>query len=214
MRIRTLTIGIITAIGLVLGVVLIAGPAASAAPARTYQAAERAAAPDPHEVCSISSGAPFECLNNWNAMYTFVAAYNPGAANDSFIVEGVNRCGNGDYTTSGCPVSGVPAGLFVYQIAYGNNTSKCIAAGSGGEAVAGTCNGSTGYGGSTGTLEIAYHDSCPSGTNAGVNVYYTGGAGGWSHAEGLYWESGIGHFVFLNESLSSGVVPCLGYYSY
>jgi len=213
MRIRKLTMGIITAIGLVLGVGLTIVPAASAAPARTPQVGARAAAQDPHEVCSVSGGAPFECLNNWNDAYSFVAAYSPGAANNSFVVEGVDRCGNGDYTTSGCPVSGVPAGLFVYQIAYGNNTGKCIAEGNGGEAVAGTCNGSSGYGGSVGTVEIAYHGSCPSGTNTGINVYWTGQDGGWSHAAGIWWNSGIGHFVFLNESLSSGLT-CLGYYSY
>jgi hypothetical protein len=213
MRIRKLTTGIITTIGLVLGAGLITGPAASAAPARTYQAAARAAANDPHEVCSISGGAPDECLNNWNNAYSAVKSYAPNAANNSFVVEGVDRCGNGDYTTSGCPVAGVPAGLFVYQIAYGNNTSKCIAA-AGGNAVAGTCNGSSGYGGSTGSLEIAYHDSCPSGTNAAINVYWTGQFGGWSHAVGIGWVQGNGNQVFLDAALNGGGIPCLGYYSY
>jgi hypothetical protein len=213
MRIRTLTTGIITVIGLVLGIGLITGPTASAVPATTYQAPATAAAPDPHQICSISGGALDECLNNWNNAYGNVRSYAPNVANNSFVVEGVDRCGNGDYTTSGCPVAGVPAGLFVYQIAYGNNTSKCIAA-NGVDAVAGTCNGSNGYGGSVGTVEIAYHNSCPSGTNAGINVYWTGQHGGWSDASGIWWAQGNGNLVFLDEPLSAGIVPCLGYYSY
>jgi hypothetical protein len=214
MRIRTLTTGIITAIGLVLGVGLTAGPAASAAWAGTHQAAARAAAQDPHQICSISGGAPDQCLNNWNDAYGDVLSYAPNAANNSFIVEGVDRCGNGDYTTSGCPVAGVPANLFVYQIAYGNNASKCIATNSVSVAVSGTCNGSNGYGGSAGTLEIAYHDGCPSGTNTAINVYWTGQEGGWGHAAGIWFGSSNGSSVVLGEFLGNGDLPCLGYYSY
>ena len=127
MRIRTLIIGIITAIGFVFGI----GTTATANAAPVHHGS------DPYEICSLdpSNGALNECLNNWNNAYGAVKSYAPFAANNSFVVEGVDRCGNGDKTTSGCPVSGAPAGLFVYQIAYGNNTSACIKTDSSGDAV-------------------------------------------------------------------------------
>ncbi len=204
MRIRTLIIGIITATLAFSGAGITA--TANAAPVRSGS--------DPHQVCSVyANGTLDECLNNWNDAYGYVESYAPNAANNSFVVEGVDRCGNGDYTTSGCPVSGVPAGLFVYQIAYGNELSDCIA--NLGEtypyAADGICNGSNGYGGWPGTLEIADHGSCPSGTNVAINVYWTGKNGGWSHAAGIWWQQGNGNVVDLN---NTGTIPCLGYYSY
>jgi len=203
MRIRTRIIGI-TATLVLSGAAMTA--TASAAPVRGGS--------DPHQVCSVyTNGTLDECLNNWNHAYGYVESYAPGAANNNFIVEGVDRCGNGDYTTSGCPVSGVPAGLFIYQIAYGDEQSDCIAnlGGNSPYAADGLCNGSNGYGGSYGTLEIAYHGSCPAGTNIAINVYWTGKNGGWSHAVGIWWQQGNGDLVFLNWG---GGIPCLGYYSY
>lgn len=207
MRIRTLIIGIITAIGFVFGI----GTTATANAAPVHHGS------DPYEICSLdpSNGALNECLNNWNNAYGAVKSYAPFAANNSFVVEGVDRCGNGDKTTSGCPVSGAPAGLFVYQIAYGNNTSACIKTDSSGDAVAGTCNGSNGYGGSNGTLFIAYHNSTcvASSANAAINVYWTGRDGGWSHGVGIYWQEGNGDQVYLNIAAYYDAT-CLGYYPY
>lgn len=191
-------------------------PLASASKPLTIRT-EPAHRSDPNEICSVdANGLLDECLNNWNNAYGAVRSYAPGVANNSFVVEGVDRCGHGDYTTSGCPVSGAPAGLFVYQIAYGNNRSDCIAtqSTSTSNAVAGKCNGSNGYGGSYGTLFIAVHDGCPfSSTNAAINVFWTGHAGGWSAAAGIWWPEGNGNQVILSLPVTSGI-PCLGYYPY
>lgn len=189
MRIRTLIIGIITAISFVLGIGITAP--ANAVPVHHGS--------DPDQICSVNpNGTLDECLNNWNDAYGYVKSYAPFVANNSFVVEGVDRCGNGDYTTSGCPVSGVPADLYVYQIAYGNNTNDCIATNSHGYAVAGACNGSNGYGGSVGTLFISYHAGCSFAiTNVAINVYWTGRDGGWSNAAGIWWAQGNGNEVAL-----------------
>ena len=207
MRIRTLVFGIITVTSVLSAVAMTA----------TANAAPVSGGSDPHQICSVyTNGTIDECLNNWGHAYGYVESYAPNAANNNFVVEGVDRCGNGDYTTSGCPVSGVPAGLFIYQIAYGDELSDCIAnlGGNSPYAADGLCNGSNGYGGSDGTLEIAYYGSCPSGTNLAINVYWTGQSGGWSQTRGIWWQQGNGSVVSLDVGDGGTPLPCLGYYSY
>ena len=68
-----------------------------------------------HEVCD--EGSPVKCLNAWGGGPS-VRTYSPNVSNDNFVVQGVNRCNNGDYTTSNCPISGNPSGLYIYQIEF------------------------------------------------------------------------------------------------
>lgn len=154
--------------------------------------------PNPYSICDPL---PAEfCLNNWNGADGYVKAYTfTGTINSDFHVQGMPRCGNGDLTTANCPVRGVPAGLFMYQITYGDGSGYCIATDtSTGYALAGTCNNPNGYGGSYGTIQIAYGGGCPQAFNLGINNYWTGRNGGWSNAVGISYADRDGAQVILN----------------
>lgn len=161
------------------------------------------------------------CINDWGGggagTVTRVNLQDGQDVQNAFTPEGVDRCNNGDYTTANCPVSGVPAGLFMYQDVYTPyNGSECIATfasgGDAGLAGLGTCNetGYPGTGGSPGTIQISYHAGCANPANADINSYWTGQAGGWNGGSlrGMYFNSSVGSLVSLDET---GTATCLIY---
>jgi hypothetical protein len=208
--VKAVTISIIAALAIGLP-----AAAASARPVKPGMPVQLVTGSDPHEICNVfSNGGLDQCLNNWNGADGYVKTYSSGVANDAFIVQGVDRCGNGDHTTYGCPISGVPSGLFIYQIEFGDGSGYCIGTDASGNALSTTCNNpNNGYGGGNGTLEVAYNDgTCPSGTNAAINVYWTNKNGGWSAIRGISWPTNSdGTQVILN---GAQIIYCLGYYSY
>jgi hypothetical protein len=177
---------------------------------------------DNTEICDALSGTggntPYYCLNAWNGG-PYVQAYQAGTAtNNNFFVQGVDRCNNGDYTTSGCPATGAGAGHFIYQIVYGNNTSECV-----GTVVDGNrdhptgsmvltgCNetGYPGTGGGTGTIYVAVNAGCAGqASNEGVNSYWTNEDGG--EAASVLINDTNGAFVYNND-VNEG--DCLGQWS-
>jgi hypothetical protein len=161
---------------------------APAAPAATVVAQQ----------CDFTLGTIVQfCLNAWSGgpyVKSFGIGY--GTANNSFQKVGVNRCHNGDYTTSGCPGTGDPAGLYIFQIKDTNN-GKCISnsPGNGNLAYLGKCNATEypGGGGDNGTLFIS--KPAPQGSDCDVvpgtyyiNNYWTSQNGGWPNTFGLSWS--------------------------
>lgn len=151
-----------------------------------------------NEVCDIQGN----CFNAWDGGPA-VDVYRSGVANDNFTVEGVDRCNNGDYSTANCPIQGVPAGQYIYQVEYsgsGSYDGECVAAGSEGEATLSTCNDTAypGNGGANGTILVARSETiCHDGFNAGIDRYYTSN---WSNPYGVYMEDFSGTPVELNSS--------------
>lgn len=179
-----------------------AAAAAGALPARASSG---------HEVCDAVTAPPVLCLNAWN-QGPDIKTYYPNAANNNVMVQGVDRCGNGDLTTANCPITGNPAGQFIYQVEYvgpGSFNGDCIGDNSGtGGANLVACNDvNTGFGGGLGTLQVAIHDGCPAGSNLGVNVHYSNLNGGWPHFLGIDFNNVAGAQVILNGAF----VVCLTY---
>lgn len=152
-----------------------------------------------HELCD--EGVPIECMNAWGGGPS-VRTYTPDVANDNFIVQGVNRCNNGDDTTSNCPITGNPSGLFIYQIKYsgsGTYSGDCVGDNDGlGYAELVKCNNTSypGTGGGTATIFVQFHGDgmllpyCESGFNWAINSHYTGLNGGWVNGmSGVEWNS-------------------------
>jgi hypothetical protein len=139
------------------------------------------------------------CLNAWNGgPYVKTYEENGEITNNSFEMVKVDRCGNGDLTTSGCPGAGDPPKLTIFQIKDTNN-GKCVgnSPGNGNLAYLGTCNETAypGTGGANGTIFIAANPSSTNGNecfaiggNYYINNYWTGQNGGWSNAVGMYWS--------------------------
>jgi hypothetical protein len=162
------------------------------------------------EVCDVLG----HCLNAWDGGPD-VNVYNANAANDDFVVEGVDRCNNGDYSTANCPIEGVPAGQFVYQIAYAGpgEIGTCVMGNSStnGTAELGDCNLTQypGNGGAEGTIFVAVSYSvCKSGYNASVSRYYTAN---WSSQYGIDLDDDlVGDPVYTDSS----DLQCLDYVGY
>jgi hypothetical protein len=143
-----------------------------------------------HQVCD--EGLPLECLNAWNGGPS-IRTYTPTVSNNNFTIQGVNRCNNGDYTTSNCPISGNPSGLYIYQIKYaggGRYNGYCLGDNTGNlpsYAQMVGCNNTSypGTGGGTATIFVAFPGDgnllpyCDSGFNWGINSHWTNLSGGW-----------------------------------
>ncbi len=102
-----------------------AGAASGATPALA-SSGHPALASSGHQVCD--EGVPLECLNAWNGGPS-IRTYTPTVSNNNFTIQGVNRCNNGDYTTTNCPITGNPSGLYIYQIKYaggGKYNGDCL----------------------------------------------------------------------------------------
>jgi len=152
-----------------------------------------------HEVCD--EGSPVKCLNAWGGGPS-IRTYSPNVANDNFVVQGVNRCNNGDYTTSNCPISGNPSALYIYQIEFvGGGTYNGDCVGDNNPGVSGLaelvgCNHTAypGTGGGTATIFVAYpgdgitYPLCESGFNYGVNAHFTSGNGSFGGLSGIRWD--------------------------
>lgn len=175
------------------------------------------------EVCTVYNAGggnypPFYCINAWNGGPDEKSYQWSSAPNNYWYAQGVDRCNNGDYTTANCPISGIGAGRFIYQLVYGNN-GKCMgtqtAAGAGfAQGVFTGCNetGYPGVGGGIGTIQIAIGGhGCPSATNAALNGYWTGQNGGVSDPTYISVPDGNGGEVFM-DSQGSGL--CLGQYTF
>ena len=148
-----------------------------------------------HEVCDegFSAGLQIYCLNAWNGGPD-IRTYTPGVSNNNFVVQGVDRCNHGDYSTSNCPISGNPSGLFIYQIEYvggGTYNGDCLGDNTGNlpsDAQMVRCNSTSypGSGGGTATIFVAFHGDgnffpyCDSGFNYAVNAHWTNLRGGWN----------------------------------
>jgi hypothetical protein len=173
------------------------------------------------EVCDVYNAGggnyePFYCINAWNGG-PYEAAYQwSSATNNYWYAQGVDRCGNGDYTTANCPISGINAGYFVYQLRYGNASNTCMGTVTAGgehnaQGIFTGCNetGYPGTGGGDGTIEIAIPGSCPSGTNVALNAYWYGQDG--NNIATLSWGDSNGSEVYMN---NEGTAVCLGQYNY
>ena len=143
-----------------------------------------------HEVCD--EGLPLECLNAWNGGPS-IRTYAPAVSNNNFTVQGVDRCNNGDYSTSNCPITGNPSGLYIYQIKYaggGKYNGDCLGDNTGNlpsYAQMVGCNSTSypGTGGGTATIFVAFHGDgnllpyCDSGFHWAINSHWTNLGGGW-----------------------------------
>jgi hypothetical protein len=168
---------------------------------------------DATQNCSVySDDTPAFCLNNWSGSGD-IDSGNPGAPNGNFYYQGVNRCNNGDYTTAGCPITGVPKGLFIYQYVDGNN-GKCVGTdtteGSGGRygtAIETGCNetGYPGTGGGTGTIQVSNGESngCPGSSVADLNSYWTNFNGGVSDPSWIQINGVAGDAVILKDNIGT-----------
>jgi hypothetical protein len=130
----------------------------------------------------------YPCINAWNGG-PWEKVYSNGVTNDYFYVVGVDLCGNGDYSTSTCPLVGslnIP-NLFIYQIHYGNkyagSYNNCVGDDGAKDGMTAfvTCS-PAGYG----SYFLAYHLNCPGGSNVGLNREWTDHDGayralGWSN---------------------------------
>jgi hypothetical protein len=142
-------------------------------------------------------------------------------SNNNFTVQGVDRCNNGDYTTSGCPISGNPPGLFIYQIKYaggGTYNGDCVGDNSGlGDGQMVRCNetGYPGTGGGTATIFVAYGGNgttlpfCDSGFNYGLNSHYTNLGGSFGGPVGIAYHNQNDELVSL--AGPSVNMQCLAY---
>jgi hypothetical protein len=159
-----------------------------------------ASASSGNEVCD--QGSPIHCLNAWGGGPT-VRTYTPNVSNNNFLVQGVDRCGHGDYSYGNCPIPGNPSGLFIYQLKFvggGPYNNLCVGVDTpviDGLADLVGCNhtGYPGTGGGTATIFVAYHGDgltypfCDSGFNYGVNVHFTNQAGGsFGGLHGIRWD--------------------------
>jgi hypothetical protein len=183
-----------TRIGLVLGVSgLIAGfLAAPAAHATTWD-----------EVCGTNG----KCLNDWSDGSS-VRLFTNGILNDAYTLEPVDRCRPGsNQSTAGCPVAGIPAGYFIYQIIDERKANTCVGNDSSGGSFATetTCNGQSypGTGGGGATIFVtAGSGSCPSGWGLVVSSYWTNHFGGWNAGKLVLGAQGgtNGSLVYLADS--------------
>ena len=143
-----------------------------------------------HEVCD--EGLPLECLNAWNGGPS-IRTYAPAVSNNNFTVQGVDRCNNGDDSTSNCPITGqpfravhlsdqVPGGGKYNGDCLGDNTGNLPS-----YAQMVGCNSTSypGTGGGTATIFVAFHGDgnllpyCDSGFNWAINSHWTNLGGGW-----------------------------------
>jgi hypothetical protein len=198
-RRRRRLVALLTAAVLPFGVAI--GLVAAGAPA--------ASASTPTGICDLYA----YCLNDWNGG-AYVKVYdNTGGNNDEFVVDPVNRCHNGDYTTTNCPFKGAQAGHLIFQIEFygvGEYEGYCVAT-SGGVAVMGTCNETSypGTGGATGTIYVSHPTSgCLSGESIYQNNYWTTeDGGGWAYPAGIFWEGeSYGTTIYNN---AQGTLKCL-----
>jgi hypothetical protein len=141
------------------------------------------------------------CLNDWNNSGE-VSTYTAGVDNDAYLIQGIDRCGNGDYSTANCPITGMPAGYFIFQF-KDQRTGDCIglaASGSPYPLETGCNSPTTGYGGGDGTVNIlVYPSSCASGYYGAINSYWSNYYGGWGDAVGYYWGANDHDPVYLND---------------
>lgn len=164
----------------------------------------------PTDICDSAS----YCLNAWDGG-PWIKTYTVGVANDYFYVVQLTEMCNKGVSTSSCPLSGslnIP-GLLIYQIQYGNeyagHTNNCLAddGARDGQTAFGYCNALNGTGGSDGTIYLAYHGTCPSGSNIAISREWTDSFGNY---RGIYFLDGNGNTVYDNFSASSGSgIPCL-----
>jgi hypothetical protein len=134
-----------------------------------------------HEMCD--EGLPVKCINAWGGGPD-IKVYSPNVSNNNFTIQGVNRCNNGDYTTSNCPIAGNPSGLFIYQIKFsggGAYNGRCV----GDNATIGyahlvNCNSTSypGTGGGTATIFVQFHGDgnslgfCSTSFNYAINSHH------------------------------------------
>jgi hypothetical protein len=142
-----------------------------------------------------------ECLNDWNNSGE-VSTYTKGVDNNAYLIQGIDRCGNGYDSTANCPIEGMPADYFIFQF-KDQRTGKCIglaASGSPYPLETGCNNPSTGYGGGDGTVNIlAYSSGCPSDYYLAINSYWSNYYGGWGDIVGYNWGSSDHDPVYLND---------------
>lgn len=164
----------------------------------------RAAGPT-YEICASDNS---ECYNAWGGG-RYIATYSPGSWDNNFVTQFIaGRCQAGSiYTTAGCPLSGTPAGLAIFQVKDLNN-GYCAADLNGDPNNAytedtGWCNDpNTGYGGSWGTVKIMQGSTaCPNASWGAVSVHWSTS---WSN---LRYESyaGSGNGQQFYENIASGV---------
>jgi hypothetical protein len=133
------------------------------------------------------------CMNDWNGggSGASVKLYASGNSNEVFSEQAINPCNSTpkNEVTGTCPfttgtgLNSTYLGDTIVQIKYtgsGNGSGLCVAAGSGGSAILGTCNNSNGSGGANGTIQV--QDSVITGVCAPpwyglVNRYYSNSAG-------------------------------------
>jgi hypothetical protein len=187
---------------------LMLAPLAIAALVAATSLAAPAYAFSPQQQCDTGG----YCLNAWGypqPNQDEVRAYTSGVSNNDFQIEGVDRCDssnkNDDYTTANCPSTGVPAGLYIFQI-EDQNTGGCIGNDGTGASAWRTdqCNetGYPGTGGTGGTIFIQDPvQGCPDGTYNYVNSYWTSKGGGWSTIrEGIGFAHADGAYIGLNQT--------------
>jgi hypothetical protein len=134
-----------------------------------------------------------KCLNAWNGGPE-VADYSPNVPNDAFnFYRDEDACNDG-YTTTNCPISGVPTGLEIVYFPYaggGTYNGDCIAdyGGSSGDAAAGLAGcGAYGY------LFVQQSTSC------GISFISDHWSSSWSTRVGLGFAlNGLnGNQAYLN----------------
>lgn len=166
------------------------------------------------EFCSVDQNFnPYECLNAWNGG-PYVASYQWSSAdNNDWTFQGVyNRCQAGsDRTTTNCPFNGARAGLLMFQWVF-NVTGQCMGTVTAGgphfaQGVLTGCNGSNGYGGGIGTVQVAFNYTCPSGTSLDYNSYWSNSLGS---PVGTIINSSNGDAVWMD----SGTATCNGAFQF
>jgi hypothetical protein len=169
-----------------------------------------------HETCD--DGLPVKCINAWGGGPD-IKVYSPNVANNNFTIQGVNRCNNGDYTTSNCPIAGNPSGLFIYQIKFsggGAYNGRCVGDNDTiGYAHLVNCNSTSypGTGGGTATIFVQFHGDgntlgfCSTSFNYAINSHFTIQGGGWvTGITGIEWDQEQNGLLV---ALSAGVPTCL-----
>lgn len=185
---RKRTALIIGVIGITAGVLILA-PATSAF-AQSY-----------NQWCIATHG----CLNNWSDG-PYVKNYNPNFIQNAIdLVQDTSRC-NGGWTSTNCPIQGIPSGLQIVEIKNEDPNSfwwgYCFGDfnGSPTDAKVGdnvTCDNG-GANGGYGIIYIytpGYYFGCP-GQSVFVNARWSGS---WNSAVGLGWRTGsVGNQVYQN----------------
>jgi hypothetical protein len=178
LRLAALITAVLTCVSVVVGIGL------SATPAYAQQ----------NEVCTVSIGGLAEspCLNAWNGG-PYLETYSPGASNEDFQLQTVDR--NGTIYSQ------------IKYLPYGT----CVGDGNGGSStdaravMTDACNGANGYGGSYGTLFLLEPGGCVFGWGL-YNVHW----GGYLNYAGFPNNVGNGVPWYLNNPDAS---YCLDYFA-